>query len=139
MEFDFGIFHRTQTYHEARVAMLRLPRKESEEVEGIADFDDDVLTYCIAGARSKPNIVFEEYEDKLGPLLTAKELTEAQASNVLCQNHEEILWKEEQLPSTKKDCFAEVRPVMGWYKLLFPNVTVEHYFTIGIAQHWMDI
>lgn len=95
LEIDFEIVLRIEKYHKAD-AMSRLPQKAANEAKRIAEFDDDILAYCILGGIIKPNMVLVENDDEVGPLPTTGELIQAQASGVVCQYLMKVLGKTEK-------------------------------------------
>lgn len=83
---DRSSTRKPRKYHEDSYAMSRLPQKASDKTNKISKVEYDNLTYCIVGQISKPSTSSMEDENKVGPLPSTKELMEAQADDVLCQN-----------------------------------------------------
>lgn len=83
IEFDFEIFYRLGKYHKVAEKMFRLPQKASNIIKVVADVNDDILAYCVAGQISKLNTGLTKTENQTGPLLTTKEVMKTQVNDVL--------------------------------------------------------
>lgn len=106
VKFNIETVSWPRKFHNAADAMSRVSQKKLEKEKEETEVDGDNLAYCIVGQTIKPITDFNVYEDTIGPLLTTKEIQDAQANDALYQNIKQVLTKDEIITVDEGDLFC---------------------------------